>query len=112
MNTTSRKKQQQASRLDRVKKMWSTRFKPRTNIHIGDIAEGCDLHIGVVTEIYHHDVSIKSLFTNNTCSCDLYHCGVVRQTDKQVRQKLALYKEGGIGAIKNLWAERVRKGTY
>lgn len=115
MNITTSKKQQQVVKRSRTKKRWSLdRFKVRKDIHVGDIVEGCDLHIGLVTEVNteNGDVVSTSLFTNKTGSCDLYHCGVIRQTDKQVRQKLALYKDGGIPAIKKLWDERVRKGTY
>lgn len=52
------------------------------------------------------------MFNSQVGSCDLYHCGITRQSYKQVKMKFDLFNKGGMPAIKNLWEQRVRKGIF
>lgn len=113
MNYTQTKKAKAFELRLRKRAKWARRGV-RKDVNVGDVAEGCDLHIGHVLEVNREngDVVIQSLFTGKIGNCDLYHCGVVTQTTKQIKQKLDLFNAGGIKAIKDLWEERCRKGTY
>ena len=113
MNYTQTKKWNAVELRQRKLAKWRKR-DVRKDVNVGDVAEGCDLHIGLVTAVDRHsgDLTIKSFFTGKSGNCDLYHCGVVVQSAKQIKQKMDLYNAGGIEAIKALWDERVRKGTY
>jgi len=118
MNYTQTKKHTFNDLVKRKRAAWRKRRYGsryiRKDVKVGSVVEGCDLHIGHVTHVnpYNGDVTIKSFFTGKEGNCDLYHCGVVVQTTKQIIQKLELYRTGGKKAISDLWEERVRKGTY
>ncbi len=77
------------------------------NIKIGDIIEGCDLHIGVVVEVdYKSDhVRHKSFFDNATHTCSLNHCGVFVVPVDEVEMKRRVFKEDGMAGITRLWDE-------
>lgn len=113
MNYTQTKKHTAAMASLRKRAKWARRGV-RKDVNVGDVVEGCDLHIGHVLEVNREngDVVIQSLFTGKVGNCDLYHCGIVVQTTKQIIQKLDLWNTGGKPAISKLWEERCRKGTY
>lgn len=118
MNYTQTKKHTFADLVKRKRAYWKKRRYGsryiRRDVKVGSIVEGCDLHVGHVTYVnpYNGDVTIKSFFTGKEGNCDLYHCGVVVQNAKKLKQKLELYRTGGMDAIGQLWDKRVRKGTY
>lgn len=83
----------------------------RTDVQVGMIAEDCSFHIGEVLECdpQSGEVSIRSMFDGVVRHCDLYHCGVEVQTPADIEKKTALYKEGGIRALFNLYEESIKE---
>lgn len=88
----------------------------RSDVQVGVIVEDCGLHIGKVLNIDHEsgDMQIESMFTPDAGprGCDVYHCGIVVQTPEMVEQKMKLFQDGGMEAIKKLWNERVAAEIY
>jgi hypothetical protein len=113
MSHSQYKKRIISNRRHHAFSVWKGR-KYRTDVKVGDIIETCSLHLAVVlsVDVRSGDICSKSLFEGYEGMCDLYHCGVVVQTTKQIISKMNVFKYGGMKDIKDLWDSRVLKGIY
>jgi hypothetical protein len=77
----------------------------RTDIEVGMIIEGCNLHIGEVVSCDPKigDVTYVSMFDGVTYNCDLYHCGVYQLDEEEIKRKITIFREGGMAAIAKLY---------
>ena len=76
---------------------------------VGSYVEDCRFHPCIVTKNDGlGDIEVISLCNSTFNSCSLYHCGIVRLTEEQVREYIKAYKEGGNKALamKNGWSEK------
>jgi hypothetical protein len=67
-------------------------------IKIGDLVETCSLMPGVVMKINGRDIEARMLDideykTNDYACCSLDHCGIIKLTAEQAKQRLILGKE-------------------
>jgi hypothetical protein len=93
----------------RMHRIWNRGV--RKDVKVGSIVESCDLHIGHVLNVDRNsgDMSVQSILTGKIGNCDLYHCGIVVQNDKEIRLKLALYNTGGKEALRDYYHKECMK---
>lgn len=77
----------------------------RTDINVGMLIEGCNLHIGHVTEVDPQEdyVHFKSVFDGQTYNCSLNSCGVYELTTEEAQVRVRLYQQGGMEALSNFY---------
>jgi hypothetical protein len=77
------------------------------NIEIGDIIEGCNLHLGTVVFVSYEndDVRHKSLFDGKEYGCSLTHCGVFIVPPEEVEMKTKVFETEGMEGLARLWQE-------
>lgn len=105
MNYTKKKKQNFSNLVKRTRASHKWRTRQRTKIKVGDVVENCALHIGRVVELDIHsgDMKVQSFFTGQIQGCDLYHCGIVRQTAKEIIHKIDVWEKEGKDGLRKIW---------
>lgn len=105
MNYTQKKKQDRRTLIEHAQERRAKRRYYRTDVNVGDVVEDCGLHIGHVVEVdrYSGDMQIKSLFTGDVRGCDLYHCGIIVQTTKEIKLKMEVWEKEGKDGLRKLW---------
>jgi hypothetical protein len=97
-----------------VEPLW--RQKLRDTVSVGTIVETCNLHVAEVKSIDYEtgDIVCASLLDPSYTGmrCDLYHCGIIALTEREIEAKKRLYARGGSTALCDEWNRRVEQDSF